>query len=130
MLIAHVLVEEDSVWLSADMRGLLIAVLVLVDVTLVVITLSVSRRQRAQAATVRAMLNDAEQRRAILTDFEAINRQHLELLAELNGHASVAFGRTRLTPGSRELLERVRGGTPGVDPAGERIPSGTGAPPL
>lgn len=107
MVLAHTLVEETGSLFGPDVRTVLISVLVLVDVVLVVITLNMSRRQLAQRSTISAMQADSERRTASLAELAGIARQHLDLLAELNGHADVAFGRARLTPRSRELLEQA-----------------------
>lgn len=125
--------ESAGDWFAdPHLRTWLILMLLCVDIALAVLLVRMRSDQQRRDATVQALVGENVLIRALIAEQRDADERELRLLAEMVGHVEVALGRTYLSAQSRELLERARGNgeAPGVDPAGERIPSGTGAPPL
>jgi len=121
----------DYDWLADQhLRTWLILMLLALDVGLFIYQARLSQRQKDVDATVRVLLDEHAHTQQIVQSQQDVIDRGVRTLAEISGHVEVALGRNRLSAESRELLEQDRGEAPGVDPAGERIPSGTGAPPL
>lgn len=116
-------------WLGNPyLRTTLILVLVVTDTYLVVRVTQMSRRQDRSGATIRALKAEQQTAQTLMNRQQEAFEQQLRLLAEITGHVEVAFDRPRLSSSSLELVKRGRGGAPGVDPAGERIPEGNRRP--
>lgn len=96
-----------SWFVSPEMRTILIVLVFIAVAGLILRVIQLGQRQARNIATVSALVDGFAEMQAVIMSQRDTIEKGVQALVELNGHVAVSLDRTRLSPSTRELLNRL-----------------------